>query len=162
MAYHIRRAEEADLPRILAIYAYSREFMARNGNPNQWGTTKPPRERVEQDIREGALYLVCGGDGIHGVFFFRVGEDPTYREIWDGDWSSRGEYGVIHRIASDGSGGILTAALAFCRERCRCIRIDTHRDNLVMQRALGKHGFRRCGIIRIEDGSERIAFDLLL
>ena len=41
------------------------------------------------------------------------------------------------------------------------IRIDTHEDNYVMQNALAKQGFRRCGIIYVEDGTTRIAYDRL-
>ena len=42
----ITLATAADLPRILALYAHARAFMAENGNPNQWGQTRP----TEADI----------------------------------------------------------------------------------------------------------------
>ena len=32
----IRKAEMADLPRMMEIYAQAREYMRRSGNPNQW------------------------------------------------------------------------------------------------------------------------------
>ena len=35
----IRKTTESDFDRIMEIYAYAREFMARTGNPNQWGPT---------------------------------------------------------------------------------------------------------------------------
>ena len=38
------------------------------------------------------------------------------------------------------------------------IRVDTHRDNIVMQRLVEKLGFSRRGIIYIADGTERIAY----
>lgn len=41
------------------------------------------------------------------------------------------------------------------------IRVDTHKDNLVMQHILEKRGFRRCGIIYVKDGTERIAYQRL-
>jgi len=157
--YTIRNAQPDDLPRILDIYAYARNFMARTGNPNQWGTTNPPREQLIRDIAEGKLYAVCRDKEIHGVFFFAIGEDPTYKMIHDGQWHSGKEYGTIHRIASDGSGGILKACVAFCEQLCPYLRIDTHADNQVMQHAVQKQGFRRCGIIYIADGSPRIAYD---
>jgi len=55
--YRIRQARWEDLERILEIYAYAREFMARTGNPAQWGTYYPPREMLEGDIRAGNLYV---------------------------------------------------------------------------------------------------------
>ena len=33
----IRHSKEEDLPRMMEIYAYARDFMAEHGNPNQWG-----------------------------------------------------------------------------------------------------------------------------
>ena len=78
MDYTIETASWADLPRILEIYAYARAFMAKTGNPNQWGTTHPPREQLEEDIARKRLYVVKGNGQIQGVFYFCVEEDPTY------------------------------------------------------------------------------------
>ena len=157
--YTIIKAQPGDLPRILEIYAFARDFMARTGNPNQWGTTNPPKEQLVQDISDGKLYTVRREDRICGVFFFSVGEDPTYKRIDHGQWHSDEAYGTIHRIASDGSGGILKACVAFCEQLCPHLRIDTHTDNQVMQHAVQKQGFRQCGVIYIADGSSRIAYD---
>ncbi len=159
MSYRIRKAMQEDLCRILGIYAYARSFMAANGNPNQWGKTNPPKEILEQDIAQGNLYTVEDECKICGVFFFKVGEDPTYREIFEGNWISSAPYGTVHRIASDGSGGVFSACLDFCKETCSHIRIDTHRDNRIMQHILEKAGFSRRGIIYIADGSQRIAYE---
>ena len=45
----IRQAEEADLPVILEIYAYARDFMEKNGNPHQWAGGLPPATRLQDD-----------------------------------------------------------------------------------------------------------------
>lgn len=161
MKYCIRQATAEDFERILEIYAYARRFMAETGNPNQWGTTHPPADQLAEDIRQGDLFVVEGGGQIHGVFAFFLGEDPTYREIFEGAWLSHAPYGTIHRIASDGSHGIFPAALAWCTEQIPHIRIDTHHDNTVMQHVVEKAGFQRCGIIYIADGTPRIAYELL-
>lgn len=160
MKYRIETAKETDLPRILEIYAFARSFMAQTGNPTQWGTNHPPQAQLEKDIENGRLYLVKEDSSIRGVFYFCVEEDPTYAVIHDGAWHDTKSYGVIHRIASDGSGGILKAAVEFAKEQIRYLRIDTHENNQVMQRALRKQGFRYCGIIYISDGSPRFAYDL--
>lgn len=160
MSYTIRKAVPADLPRILEIYAYARSFMARTGNPNQWGATNPPRERTEEDIRTGLLYVVTEEEAVHGVFFFNTEADPTYAVIYDGAWHRSTPYGVIHRIASDGKGGIVAAAVEFARTKADYLRIDTHRENAVMQHTLAKNGFSYCGVILLENGDPRLAFDL--
>ena len=155
----VRKAEFGDLPRILEIYEYARSFMAATGNPNQWGKTNPPHEWLVEDIRRRLLYVITDEKGIHGVFYFYIGEDPTYGAIEDGSWKSNAEYGTIHRIASDGSGGILRTAMEFCTKIIDHVRIDTHHDNIIMQKAVAKLGFERSGIIHLANGSPRIAYE---
>lgn len=161
MKHTVRKATLADLPRIEEIYAYARGFMAANGNPNQWGTAYPPIQQLKQDIQLGNLYVVSDGAEIHGVFFFFIGADPTYGYVEGGNWRENSAYGTIHRIAGDGSGGILATAVSFCKSKITHIRIDTHADNYVMQNALARQGFQKVGIIYLEDGDPRIAYELL-
>ena len=160
MEYTVCPAQSPDLGRIQEIYGYAREFMAKHGNPNQWGKTYPPTQQLRRDIAEEKLFVITDGQRIHGVFYFWIGQDPTYRRI-DGAWRSDSPYGTIHRIAGDGSGGILKAAVAFAEEKIGHLRMDTHEDNRVMQSALAKMGFQPSGIIYLEDGSPRIAYDYI-
>ena len=161
MNYTVRPAKLSDLGRIEEIYSYARDFMEKNGNPNQWGKTNPPTAQLRQDIAQNRLFVISDGESIHGVFFFWVGEDPTYQRIDGGTWRSDTPYGTIHRIAGDGSRGILKTAVAFATGKIGHLRIDTHEDNHVMQGAVKKLGFQRRGIIYIADGSPRIAYDYL-
>ena len=39
------------------------------------------------------------------------------------------------------------------------LRIDTHENNKVMQHLILKNGFEKCGIIYVDDGSPRVAFE---
>lgn len=160
----IRNATEKDFERIMEIYAYARQFMADHGNPNQWGPTNwPPEALIHEDIcREKSF--VCEEDGrVVGVFFFEHGEniEPTYAHIEDGEWIGDDDYGVVHRIAVDGSvKGIGTFCLNWAYEQCGHLRIDTHGDNVVMQNLLVKLGFTRCGTIYVvEDNYPRFAYE---
>lgn len=162
MQYTVRNATWEDLPRIEQLYADARRFMAETGNPNQWGNTTPMTCLLEDDITKGLLFVMENDGVIHGVFYFYIGADPTYGVIEDGAWTSDTPYGTIHRIAGDGSGGTLATAVAFAKERINHIRIDTHEDNKIMQRAIAKQGFSRCGIIHLTNGSPRIAYALLV
>ena len=155
----IRLAEQTDLERILEIYAFARRFMEENGNPTQWHSGYPRRELLEQDIRLERLYAVIRDGKVCGAFVFFIGDDPTYRYI-EGSWEEDTPYGVIHRIAGVG-GGIFAAALDFCRKEINHLRIDTHEDNKPMQHVVEKAGFRRRGIIYVEDGSPRIAYEMI-
>ena len=162
MEYQVRKATPDDLPRIEEIYAYARWFMEQTGNPNQWGKTNPPHAWLVEDIKKGDLYVITDEENIHGVFYFWIGPDPTYGEIEDGEWRYHTPYGTIHRIASDGSGGILRTAVNFCKSIINHIRIDTHHDNIIMQNAVVKLGFQRSGIIHLANGSPRIAYELYI
>lgn len=155
----IRKAFPEELDAIMEIYQRARQFMADHGNPSQWGTTRPSRKEVEADIREENCYICEEQGTIAAVFYYRKGEDPTYTTIYEGQWLDDAPYGVVHRIASS---GFCKGAGSFCIQwaltQCGNVRIDTHRQNLVMQNMLKKNGFSYCGIILIEDGSERLAF----
>lgn len=158
----IRHSTAADIDRIMEIYAYAREFMRRTGNPDQWGSTHPPREVIEADVASGRSYVMYDAESghIYGTFYFFIGEDPTYSYIEDGTWDDPDEiYGTIHRIAGDGThAGVAAEAVGFCGGITERLRMDTHKDNRVMQHVLEKNGFCRCGIIYLENGSPRIAY----
>ncbi len=161
---NVRKAVIRDISEIMEIYARAREFMAAHGNPNQWGPTNwPPRDLVLEDIRTGRSYL-CEHEGrIAGVFFFDHGKDiePTYRVIESGDWIGNDEYGVVHRIASDGSiKGVGKFCINWAYEQCGHLRMDTHGDNTIMQNLLEGLGFQKCGIIYVvEDDYPRYAYE---
>lgn len=162
----IRKSTQNDFTRIMKIYAYAREYMASHGNPNQWGPTNwPPEDLICEDIRLGNSY-VCEHEGkIVGTFYFTQGEDiePTYNVINDGNWLNDGAYGVVHRIASDGSiRGTGSFCMDWAYEQCGHLRIDTHPDNKIMQQMLTKLGFEKCGIIYVEeDDYPRYAYEKL-
>lgn len=159
--FYFRPALPEDLPRILDIYEKARAFMRQSGNPNQWRSHHPAVEILADDIQKGQLYLCMEGDDIAAVFCYFQGVDPTYLHIDGGQWLNDMPYGVIHRIAVSSQGkGIATLCYDWALARCKNLRIDTHHDNLPMQRSLQKHGFTRCGIIYLLNGDERIAFHI--
>ena len=158
----IQKATLSQLSPIMAVYARARQFMAQNGNPDQWGTAYPTEEMIRQDIQNGKCYVNLDDNKIRAVFYFNVEADPTYGYI-DGAWLNDEPYGVIHRIAVGESGkGAAAECFAFAQARCSNLRIDTHEKNIPMQRCLAKHGFTRCGIIYLEDGDPRIAYQKVI
>ena len=161
----IRPSRAEDIPRIMEIYARARAFMAAHGNPLQWGPTSwPPEALVREDQARGRGYVCEDEDGrVVAAFFFDQGEDvePAYRRIENGTWLVPGPYGVVHRIAVDGARrGVGAFCLEWAFARCGHLRIDTHGDNIPMQRLLDKLGFVRCGTIYVEeDDWPRIAYE---
>lgn len=154
----IRKTEHEDLDRIAEIFACARRRMKETGNPTQWGEDRPSLDLVLKDISEGCSYVVTDHGRIVATFAFPIGIEPTYLEI-DGSWIDDAPYGTIHRIASDGSvKGVFESVLSYVGKMGVDIRIDTHRDNRPMLHLIEKNGFTRCGIIIVDDGTERIAF----
>ena len=155
----IRNTEAHDIDAVMNIYTEAREFMREAGNGTQWGTSHPARELIETDVVNRDGYVVEDDDEIIGTFFFKIGEDPTYKVIHGGEWLNDGEYGVIHRIAVKYHGrGIVSFVYNHCFNIINNLRIDTHKNNVPMQRSLEKAGFKYCGIIHIASGDERIAY----
>ena len=158
----IEKATLSQIPQIMSVYANARQFMAQNGNPDQWGRAYPGEAMIRQDILNEKCYVNSCGDRIRAVFYFAVETDPTYGYI-EGSWLNDEPYGVIHRIAVGESGkGVAAECFAFASERCANIRIDTHEKNIPMQRCLAKNGFTRCGIIYLENGDPRIAYQKVI
>ncbi len=156
---YVKNASAGELGMIMEIYSAARESMVRTGNPTQWGCFYPSEELVANDIRQGICYVIHDEDQIYGVFALCTGEEPTYREIYDGAWLNDQPYVTIHRIAADGKAhGIFHIAADFAKQQADNIRIDTHENNLIMQRLIKKHGFVRCGTIYVHDGSPRLAY----
>lgn len=155
----IRKTKREELDRVMEIYAHARQFMVEHGNPHQWGFTKPSKEQIVTDIEQGNSYVCMEQEEIAAVFFYKEGVDPTYVNIYDGTWLNDKPYGVVHRIAAAGT---VKGAGSFCLnwafKQCGNLKIDTHKDNIVMQSTLKKNGFQYCGIIYLEDGDERLAF----
>lgn len=157
----IRNTTVEDLPRLFEIYAVARRFMAETGNPNQWFDDYPSEEFLREDISLGDSFVCVEGDRIVGTFVLRGGDDPTYEKIYDGAWTRDVPYATIHRIASSGEvKGIFEKTMEFALQRYDSIRIDTHRDNKVMQHIVEKTGFSYCGIIYCWDGGERLAYQI--
>lgn len=156
----IRKATISDLDEIMDIYSLAREFMKKNNNPNQWGDTYPSRELIEDDINNGICYVLFEGKLIYGVFVLIFGEDPTYLNIYEGNWKSSSSYATIHRIASSSKrSGVFKEAVKFAKDKYDHLRIDTYIDNKVMQHCIFKEGFTYQGIIKLEDGSPRLAYE---
>ena len=155
----IRKTQMSELESLLKIYAYAREQMRLSGNPTQWGDNRPAASVVVNDIQKGNSYVILKDGEICGVFAFIIGEEPTYNRI-EGEWKNNTQYGTIHRIASNGRfKGIFNTCVEFCQSKIPHLRIDTHRDNKIMQHLIEKSGFERCGIIYVSDGTPRIAYE---
>ena len=141
----IRKARTDDIAEILKIYTDARAFMRKTGNLHQWNGGYPGEDTVKNDISSDDLYLcVDDEDNILSVFFYAFGNDPTYERIYDGKWLNCDKYGVVHRIAVSENArgkGAASFSLDYALSESGNLKIDTHRDNIPMQKMLLKNGF---------------------
>ncbi len=154
----VRRATYDDLERMKEIFACARKYMKEHGNPTQWKDDRPDIGLILDDIAKHNSYVIEDDKRIVGTFACIKGIEPTYLEI-DGKWLNDDEYVTIHRIASDGSvKGIFDQAIRYCESFDVDIRIDTHKDNKTMIHLIERSGFTYCGIIIVDDGTPRLAY----
>ena len=156
----IREARLADMDAIMQVFSAAKRIMRQSGNMHQWGEGYPSEDVVKTDMEKKGAFVVEEENKVVGYFAFLPSPDPTYNRIYDGKWiDDEQAYHVVHRIASYPEvHGVFSSILDFCSSLDRNIRIDTHRDNTIMQHNLLKHGFTYCGIIYLLSGDERLAY----
>ncbi|MCR5050997.1 MAG: GNAT family N-acetyltransferase [Paludibacteraceae bacterium] len=156
---HIRETIITDIPAIMPVIEAARELMHRSGNVNQWINGYPSEEAIAADIERHGGFVVEEENRVVAYFAFLPAPEPTYAKIYEGAWLNDEPYYVIHRLASlPDVHGIWDCVLQWALERTSTLRVDTHRDNHIMQHNLEKHGFIYCGIIHLLSGDERLAY----
>ena len=181
----IRKAKYDDIPELMEVFRAARGIMRASGNINQWNDSYPSEEIVREDISKGVCYVLDDGNpaslpchpellhchpersegsfqtpgDILATMAFIPGPDPTYARIYDGEWLDDSPYHVIHRIAVREPGhNAASRLLEWAFTQTDCIRIDTHKDNVIMHHILRKHGFTHCGVIYLANGDPREAY----
>ena len=158
----VRPALRSDIKEIMDVIAAAKAIMRASGNLCQWTGGYPSEEVIINDIDKGWGRVVLSPDSsIGGYFCFMPSPEPTYAEIFGGKWEDDSSgYHVIHRIGSRAEvHGVFETIIRYSTAEDPHIRIDTHRDNLIMQHNILKHGFRYCGIIYLASGDERLAYE---
>jgi len=164
-----RIAVEADINYIMSIIKQAQVYFKENGI-NQWQNNYPNFETIENDISNKKGYVLLKDNSIVGTSAVAFDREKTYEAIYKGQWISNNEYAVVHRIAVDSNYkglGLASVIIKNIEEIClnkgvHSIKIDTHEENVSMQKLLHKNEFQYCGIIYLEDKSKRIAYEKTL
>ena len=163
----IREARPMDMADIMKVMDAAKKIMRQSGNMHQWGEGYPSEAVIMADMERNGGFVIVEDDGeyqssgkVVGYFAFLSSPEPTYARIYEGKWlDDELPYHVIHRIGSyPDVHGIFNSIMDFCFSKDPNIRIDTHRDNTIMQHNIAKHGFTYCGIIYLANGDERLAY----
>lgn len=159
----LRKAREADIPQIMAIIDEAKSYL-KSQNIDQWQDGYPNATVIENDINLERSFVLDDENKVIATAMLEQGIDPTYIEI-DGAWLNDDDYLVVHRIAVATSlkgQGIAKIFLDKVINHLdpKSIRMDTHKDNLSMQRFLKKYGFQYCGVIYLSNKEPRLAYQL--
>ena len=148
----IRKASTDDFTIVSNLIEQGKAKMIKAGNLNQWSANYPAESTIRRDIAQGDCYLLYECGKPIATFVAKAGPDK-------GDWLDDQPYYVIHRVASvEGVHGVMADIINYCSAFTSSIRIDTHADNRPMQASLIRLGFVYCGIIYVENGDSRLAF----
>ena len=168
---YIRDAKKEDAVRIMEIIDGAKESLKTLGI-DQWQNGYPNMDSTLRDIENGVSRVLTDEYGnIIATAAVYIGNEPTYNEIHEGSWLRETDtYGIIHRIAVDTTNknkGMASMIMTYCAELTKSaglssLRCDTHLGNVIMQHTLEKNGYKRCGIIYLEDGSPRVGYEKLL
>lgn len=161
-----RQSTRNDLNEIMHIIKQAQEYF-KGAGIDQWQDGYPQLELMEEDIDKNRSYVLLEEQKICGIMSILFDGEKDYDQIYEGRWLTDGKYAAIHRIAVDTKQkgrGFASFMIEKAQELClgkniHSIKVDTHRDNIVMQKMLKKQGFEYCGVIYLEDMSERIAFE---
>lgn len=145
---------------IMQVMDAAKKIMRQSGNMHQWGNGYPSEAVIMSDIERNGGFVIEDEGIIVGYFAFLPSPEPTYARIYEGKWlDDEQPYHVVHRIASyPDAHGIFSSIMEYSFSKEPNIRIDTHRDNTIMQHNITKHGFTYCGIIHLANGDERLAY----
>lgn len=165
----IRKTTPADIPAIETLYDQSRAAL-RAAGVDQWQDGYPNGSTARQDMEDGTGYVLEDEGEVIATACLAFGHEPTYDVIEQGAWAGQGSYGFLHRVAVSPKAKGKGAAGQFFDELkrqaaergVRVLRGDTHRDNKSMQRVMAKSGLEYRGVIHVEDGTERLAYEILL
>ena len=164
MSRIIREAQPSDMAEILQVMDAAKKIMRQSGNMHQWGEGYPSEAVITADMERNGGFVIVDGGRIVGYFAFLPSPELTYVKIYEGEWIDDAlPYHVVHRIASyPDTHVIFRSIMEFCFSHDTNIRIDTHRDNKIMQHNILKHGFTYCGIIYLLSGDERLAYQRIV
>lgn len=164
-----RNAEINEVSEIMGIIKEAQNYFKSKGI-DQWQNNYPGPGIIIDDIIKGNSYVLLEDNRIIAIAAVFFAEERTYRKIYNGQWLSNKEYAVIHRLAvtnkykrNGAANFIFKKAEDMCQKKgVSSIRVDTHHDNITMQKLIEKNDFKYCGIIFLEDGSKRLAYEKLI
>ena len=170
MKVYLRKATTDDLSDMLKLVEEAKENLAHRGIPQWQNGIGPNREIIQKDIDHQQAYVLIVDNQVAGMAIITTDIDLSYEAIKE-QWSQKfSKYCSIHRliIGSTYQGkGLAVLLLQLLTSHCQMmdyhdVRIDTHPQNKMMQKAIKKAGFIKRGVISLPiPTGERNAYQFL-
>ena len=163
-----------DLPKVMEITTAAKKLLKQNGSL-QWQQGYPNEEIFTNDINNERLYGIYEDNELMGYGAYVYGKDLNYVEIEGGKWDipANDRDMAIHRVAVDENCHgkkygvkILEYGIKYAKKlKCLTVKVDTHKNNIPMQKCIAKSGFLYRGIIKIlteKLDNLRLAYEIVL
>ena len=155
----IRLVTLNDLNIIMSMIVEGRKKIAEYNIP-QWINGYPSIETITEDINLNRGYVLIENDEIIG-YYVMLQHDPCY-DVIDGKWINDTPYVAIHRtVTKYFNRGMGSKMFDEIKKEHNHIRVDTHEGNVSMNKCLLKNNFKYCGVIKLQDGSPRNAYEYI-
>jgi len=167
----IKLSVPENIKAIMKIVGDAQRYLASQ-NIDQWQDGYPSEELIALDIENQNSYIITNDTGnITATLMFTTQPESSYYGI-DGKWitAHNATYGVIHRLAVDENyRGTGISRFVFQHfenwlkaHQIESLRLDTHLENQGMQNLLKSLNYTYCGVIILESGDKRLAFEKLV
>lgn len=152
-----------EVPLIMPLIDHSRSIMRATGNKAQWDGYPGP-DLIGSDISKGIGHVIEQQGCVVGYFALLQEPEPTYAVITGGLWlDDTTPYNTLHRLAcAPGVQGIARCAFDYAEGQCASVRVDTHLCNTIMLHIIQSRHYTRCGVVYMNDGSPREAFQKMM
>ena len=169
----IHRIGMDDIPYVMNITNQAKNLLKKNGSL-QWQQGYPNEDAFTEDIKNNSLYGIYEDNKLNAFGAFVYGKDLNYVEI-DGKWDipANDKDMAIHRVAvGENNHGkkfglkMLKYGIEYAKKLgCLTVKVDTHKNNIPMQKSILKSGFTYRGVIKIlKDKLDnlRFAYEIVL
>lgn len=167
MGLALRGSIESDMAQLTGMLEDAIALLAMN-NIDQWQNGTIFSEILLDAIMHDQAFVWEQRDST-GIAGFCVLDtyDELYENLAEGEWTVPGSYLAIHRVmvSQHLRGRKVTTQMFLDIKKMGIVnnvdslRIDTHPDNIMMQKTLKRNGFVRTGLLYMPSGSSRYTYE---
>lgn len=167
MELALRGSIESDMAQLTGMLEDAIALLAMN-NIDQWQNGTISSEILLDAIMHDQAFVWEQRDST-GIAGFCVLDtyDELYENLAEGEWTVPGSYLAIHRVmvSQHLRGRKVTTQMFLDIKKMGIVnnvdslRIDTHPDNIMMQKTLKRNGFVRTGLLYMPSGSSRYTYE---